>query len=94
MIVIISAVIVGAVIGGLTLLRGWALSVLWSWFMVPIFHAPPLSIAQATAVSLVVSLLCHQQIPQKDDETWDAITYPLLVPLIAVAIGWIVKGYI
>lgn len=39
-------------------LRGWALSMLWAWFLVPL-GAPPLSVAQACGVSLLVAYLTY-----------------------------------
>ena len=74
--------------------KGYVLSILWGWFAVPIFHLPPLGIAQAIAVSLVVSMLTHQYIPTKDKDTWAPILTMVLWPALALFVGWIVKGYI
>ena len=91
---IIFVLVIGLFIGAV-ILRGWALSTLWGWFAVPIFHLPALSIPQAIGVSIVVSLLTYQRIPEgAKDKKWDPIAHSVLVPLFAVWVGWIVKGYL
>ena len=77
-----------------TLLRGWVFSILWGWFAVPIFGLPPLGIAQAIAVALIVSMLTHQYVPSKEKDTWGPWGAIFLTPLFALGIGWIVKQYI
>jgi len=42
------------------LLRGWVLSILWRWFMVPTLGLPALSVPQAIGIALVVGMLTHQ----------------------------------
>ncbi|MGW1422741.1 hypothetical protein ACWAT4_21805 [Bradyrhizobium manausense] len=76
------------------ILRGWALSIIWGWFAVPIFGLPSLSIPQAIAVSLLVSMMTHQHIPQSKDEPWKPLMTGLLTPFVALLIGWIIKGYL
>lgn len=84
-----------------SLLYGYALSVLWGWFMVPLFNAPPLSIAAAIGVATIVTLLTYKM--RKEDVTGDDLTprqtgkVMLLLaahPLFALALGWIVKQYV
>lgn len=87
-----------AVLG--SIMGGWALSVTWRWFIVPVFSAPTLTIAQAIGVGLVVNLLTSRQTKEEDeDESWiekviKAAIYVVLYPLMAVGIGWIIKGFL
>lgn len=81
------------------LLSGWALSILWAWFVVAVFALPALSIPQTIGVSLVVSYLTHQ-VDHKDDRTRpfaeilaSSIAYGTLKPLFALASGLAVKGF-
>ena len=39
---------IGALLVPLAILRGWVLSILWGWFMVPVFGLPALGIAQSS----------------------------------------------
>lgn len=76
-----------------TVLRGWALSILWGWFAVPILGAPPLGIAQSIGIALVVGMLAHQYVPSKEKDVAGPLVAMSLGPFIALFIGWIVKGF-
>lgn len=42
------------------LINGWALAVLWRWFLLPAFDLPALSIGYAIGLSVIASLLTYQ----------------------------------
>jgi hypothetical protein len=75
-----------------TLLNGLVIVVLWSWFVVSNFRLPPLTVAEAIGLWLLVSLL----IPTPRDER------PALVQLlegiarslILFALGWVVHFWV
>lgn len=92
--VVAATVGIVAIILVVTLLRGWALSILWGWFVVPIFGLPPLSVVQAIAIALMASMLTHQYVPPKEKDTWGPWAQAFLGPLLALGMGWIVKQYI
>lgn len=75
------------------ILRGWALSILWGWFAMPVFGLPALGIAQAMGVALTIGILTHQYVPNKDKETWQPFATMLCAPFLGLLIGWIIKGY-
>lgn len=95
--------VLGGIVGVVTLmvvgavLNGYALSVLWGWFVVPTFGAPPLLIVPAIGISLVVSYLTHQMPNSKDE---DDRAFGQMVahrtgitigkPLFALFFGWII----
>lgn len=85
---VVAIIIIWAVI-----LRGWVLSIIWGWFAVPIFGLPPLGIAEAIAVALVLAMLTHQHHPGKGDLSEQA-SYAFLGPPLVLCVGWIVKGFI
>lgn len=79
-----------------SLLNGWVLTKLWSWFIVPVFSAPQLSIPAAIGLYLVVSFITHQYIKDEEDEefilkTARAFGFSTFRPLVALLIGYIVK---
>lgn len=89
---------IGALIVFSSIWRGYSLSVLWSWFMVPIFGLPALSIASAIGVALVVGFITHQPDTTKDDESFadktvKAVVFAVLYPPLMLGIGWIVKQF-
>lgn len=79
----------------LAIWNGYALMVLWGWFVVPLFDLPPLTIAQAIGLSVLVGFLTHQRIESKEDEkpvedTISAVLFASVKPAMALLIGWIV----
>ena len=92
-------IVVVAAVGG-ALLSGWALSVLWGWFIVPLFNLPALPILYAIGISFVASLLHPTptiQQDKKEDNTTKivrAIAQIVVTPLLAVFFGWIVHSFI
>ncbi len=83
-------------------MNGWALTKLWTWFVVSKFSMPPLSIPEAIGIGLVVSFLTHQTIDckKKSEESEllgimvKAYTTALLKPLFAVLFGDIVTHWL
>lgn len=76
-----------------SIINGYALSVLWGWFVAPTFELPTLGIAQAIGIALVVTFLTHQYTDEDDKEFSEkighAISASVLKPLIYLLIGWI-----
>lgn len=88
--------VVGAIVlvAVAAILRGWAFSILWGWFVVPIFNLPPIGVAQAIALSMIVGMLTHQYVPSKEKDAWQPFANIFITPLLALGIGWIIKSYI
>src|SRR3989344_254836 len=93
-------VLIGGIMVVATLLRGYVLSVLWRWFMVPTLGLPALSVAQAIGIALVVGMLTHQSqhyYPEdKDEKTSNKVVRiiePFLTPFVILLIGWVVRQY-
>jgi hypothetical protein len=74
---------------------GWVLTVLWGWFIVPLFGLPALSLVYAIGFSLVVRFLVFQ-IPNttKNEDTsykiYEAAAYSVVQPLVFLGVGFIV----
>ena len=79
---------------------GFALSILWGWFIVPAFGISPLSIPSAIGISTVLDYVTHQYQKKNssDVEGWagtgDAILHMMLKPAVALLIGWVVKQWL
>ena len=81
----------------MTIARGWALSVLWGWFVVPLFHLPAVGIIQAVALSLVMSLYAQTSHDDPEREGTEWVWYlsgTLVAPFVAVGIGWVLKAFV
>lgn len=80
--------------------RGYILSILWGWFIVSTFEAPPLGVAAAIGVSLVISYLTKQNDEYKDESksqmerVIQSIVYAFLDPAVALAFGWAVHAFL
>jgi len=96
---------VGFIAGVLVLLaisaiwKGYVLTVLWGWFVVPTFGLPALSLAPAIGMSMVVSFLTHQSDATKEQEGSSserlakAVAHALLVPALVLGIGAVVRHF-
>lgn len=80
--------------------RGGAMSILWGWFIVPVFHTGALSVVQAMGVLLVVSYLTKSMdTEEKSDESLaeqfaKGFMMALLKPGMALLIGWILHSVV
>lgn len=79
--------------------KGYVLSILWAWFVVTTFHAPPLTIPAAIGVSYVVTLLVFyrhrtpkNQAPELDQFV-ESLVGAFLVPALSLGFGWIVNRW-
>jgi hypothetical protein len=89
--------IVGA--GLCSILNGFTLSVLWGWFIVPVFELPVLGIVPAIGLALVVGFLTHQTTRNSSRESTTEAFIELLVTSIVksfmlLLIGWIVTLFL
>lgn len=100
MFTIVSTFLVGAALGLAasvlsSILRGYVLSILWGWFVVP-FGVPPISVAWAIGISVLVTLLTTQYVKTEGDSKPDFVTmtfFGISIPLIAWFIGFIVHSF-
>lgn len=74
------------------ILNGFALKILWGWFMVPVFSLPALTIPAALGIGIVVSFLTHHSgtTQQRGDRSWSAM-HLVTRPILAVVLGAIVN---
>lgn len=95
MTILLAILLTIGLIAASSILNGWVLSILWGWFLVPIFGLPPLSIPQAIGVYLVVGFLTKQMDTTKDEylDRSKMIVATFLWPAVAWVIGAIVKGF-
>jgi len=85
------ALSIGSIIFG-----SYVLSVLWSWFVVPIFPVVAINIPQAIGLNLVMNIMTSQRIVNDDSENewWEPSLYNYTVGLISWGIGYIVTLFL
>jgi hypothetical protein len=82
------------------IMHGWVLSIMWRWFMVPLFGLPVLTIPYAIGISAVVALFKGNSTTNKDDNKTatakflEALFVAFVAPLISLGFGWIVLQFI
>jgi len=75
--------------------HGWAICLLWSWFILPRFSTPPLGLLEAVGLSFFISLF----IPGLSGALKPAYILPIsqrlvhaaVSPLVTVGVGWVIK---
>lgn len=74
--------------------RGWALKVLWGWFLVP-FGVAQIGVAHAIGICAATSLLTSKA--RMGDNSWSglwtATGAAVVIPLLAVAVGWVAHSW-
>lgn len=86
---------VTAVLG--SMLSGYALSVMWSWFMVPTFGLPNLSIPAALGLCLVVRYMTMERRKTKEDgeklKPGERTAESFAIPLLFLGVGWVIQQW-
>jgi hypothetical protein len=90
-------------VGGF-LIKGYVLAQLWAWFVVTKFAAPPLSVAQAIGLAVVVAFLTKNHAgslnvkKEEKPSVWKMMgkgtLETVLPPLCALLTGYIVSHYV
>ena len=82
------------------LVNGWVLTMLWVWFITPIFSIRPLTIAEAIGIGLIISYLTyHSTKPNKSDSTdtaeivINAVLQAIIPALTTLIFGWVVVQF-
>lgn len=94
-----AAVVAMAIVPFSVALRGWAVSVLWGWFVVPLGVAA-IGMWNAAGISLIAGFLTYRSdLTTKDDNDkspWDAViratAVAVLLPMLMLAFGAAYRG--
>ena len=77
---------------------GLALSVLWGWFVVPLFGLPPIALWQAYGLTLTLAALrvWGQERVVRDGKTaaWAMVVQPPVLCGLLLLVGWCVKALV
>lgn len=87
---------VSTVVG--VIMRGWVLTILWSWFITPLFSLKEIGIVNAIGLSIVAAYLTKQTTHCEDkreshEKIIEMLLSPFLSPLFALAIAWVVHSF-
>lgn len=81
-----------------TIWRGYVLSVVWGWLVVPMFHFQPITVLGAIIISMIVGFLVAQHSTCQQDPEKSGFGYGLwisfLYPGMVLFVAWVIKGFI
>src|SRR4051812_14113008 len=78
-----------------TITNGWALKIMWDWFIVSVFHLPSLTVAQAIGVAYVISFTTKQESHTKSETPGVDLFMSIIgKPALFLAFGWILVKFI
>jgi len=75
-------------------LSGLTVSILWSWFVVPIFALPSLTISQAAGLGILIAYMTSKR-PDFDkrkdfyEELGEATFFQITLAVISLGVGWV-----
>ena len=73
--------------------KGFALSVLWGWFVAPLFGLPLLSIPSAIGICIVVGLIRYRYDASDHEKSFKPLGMQFASPAASLGVGWIIKTY-
>ena len=80
-----------------SIVRGWVLTYLWQWFILPVFDVRDITIVEAIGLSMVVTFLTVQQQQTKDErdgtEKASDLVAAIIYPFLVLVIAWIVHQF-
>ena len=78
------------------LYKAWVITILWQWFVIPVFNLPPLPFGYAGGLLLIFYCLTASGDPPKRKYSKEEIVLvfigPIMGPTASLAAGWIVKA--
>lgn len=82
----------------ITIWRGYVLSIVWGWLVVPMFGLAPITTLGAIIIAMVVGYLTyqHSNCKKSDDhnEMVSTLSIGFVYPLLVLVIAWVVKAFI
>jgi hypothetical protein len=86
-------IVVALLMFPLYILKGFVISKLWLWFVVPYFGLEPLSIPLAIGLGMIVSFVSNPR-KENDVKIRDTCLFSILLSLLTLLSGWIVHLFI
>lgn len=82
---------VAAMLAAVFILKGFVISQLWLWFIVPVFGLVSLTIPQAIGMALVIAIVTKDSAPHKYTTQESIIGF--FSPLVTLAIGYVLTFF-
>ena len=78
---------------------GWALSVLWGWFVIPVFGVSPIGVPAAMGLTLTAQLILRPDYKTEPDVDaaelfGKTVAVGFIAPLFVVFLGWVLHSFV
>lgn len=78
--------------------KGYVLTIVWSWFVVPTLGLPALTLVPAIGLALVASFMTYHYVYAKDtrshgEQVGTAATLAFAYPLLVLGMGWVINQF-
>lgn len=78
--------------------KGWVISTLWEWFVVPVFEAPTLGVVPAVGLSIALDAILGSRGVREAKDGWEGMAESflagILFPAVYLLCGWIVRLFL
>jgi hypothetical protein len=82
-----------------TFYRAWILTILWRWFVTPVFNYPNLQLGYAFGFLLIINFLKSASLNTSKtkfskDKTAMVLACEIILPICTLIVGWAVKTFL
>ena len=77
--------------------RGYVLSIIWGWHIVPVFGLPAISVATGWGISVIVGFLTYQlplDFKQSDELDYAVFGISIVLPVIVLFSAWLATFFL
>ncbi len=76
---------------------GWVFSILWGWFVVPVFEIREIAIPEAIGLSLIINPIkvrYNTEDITKAEDKWNRLVFVIVAPAMSLLFGYITLQFI
>lgn len=71
------------------IISGYAIEILWNWFVAPTFGIAHLTYSSGLGIGLIIAAASNQFIPTKEEQILERSIYNIITPIFILVIGLI-----
>lgn len=79
-------------------LHGWAVMLLWGWFIVPLFHLPAITFAAGVGLALFTRYATYQynatNLNNSEEDNAQIAIMHVVLPAVVMLTGWIIHLFV
>lgn len=75
-------------------IKGWVLTVMWKWFVIPVFDLPPIKLVYSIGIAMIMGFLTKTVNTAKTESDNKLVALSLLRPFIVLGLGYIIHLFV